>query len=146
MLSVRVLFLSSLALAVAVFLSGCGGSPARQGERKPTGTGEKPQEKLGAAAPSAHAEHGEHAEHAGHSQAQHEAAAKGLAELSDEDRALAEKQHICPVSDEMLGAMGKPVKVTVQGRTVFLCCSDCEDDLKKDPDKYLAKLKAESLK
>jgi Cu(I)/Ag(I) efflux system membrane fusion protein len=141
MLNLRVLFLCSVALAAAAVLSGCGGSPARQGERKPTGTGDNSQEKPVAASPSPHAEHGDHGEHAGHSDAPHEAATKGLAELSEADRVLAQKQHICPVSDEMLGALGKPVKVSIQGRTVFLCCPDCEDDLKKDPDKYLAKLK-----
>ena len=39
-----------------------------------------------------------------------------------------------------LGSMGDPVKVVVKGQTVFLCCSGCEDAIKKDPDKYLAKL------
>jgi YHS domain-containing protein len=68
--------------------------------------------------------------------------AKGLAELSPEDRALAAKQKVCPVSGEMLGAMDKPVKVTIKGQTVFLCCPACESAIKKDPDKYLAKLKA----
>ena len=65
----------------------------------------------------------------------------GLKDLSPEDLAAVQKQKVCPVSGEALGAMGKPVKVTVKGQTVFLCCSGCEDDLKKDPDKYLAKLK-----
>jgi len=66
---------------------------------------------------------------------------EGLKDLSPEDLAAVQKQKVCPVSGEKLGAMGKPVKVTVKGQTVFLCCSGCEDDLKKDPDKYLAKLK-----
>ena len=66
---------------------------------------------------------------------------EGLKDLSPEDLAAVQKQKVCPVSGEALGAMGKPVKVTVKGQTVFLCCSGCEDDLKKDPDKYLAKLK-----
>jgi YHS domain-containing protein len=65
----------------------------------------------------------------------------GLAELSVEDRALAAKQHVCPVSGELLGAMGKPFKTTVKGKTVFLCCEGCEHDLKENPDKYLTKLK-----
>jgi hypothetical protein len=30
--------------------------------------------------------------------------------------------------------------VSVQGREVFLCCSNCEDKLRAEPDKYLAKL------
>jgi YHS domain-containing protein len=65
----------------------------------------------------------------------------GLAELSVEDRELAQKQRVCPVSGELLGAMGKPFKTTVKGKTVFLCCEGCEHDLKENPDKYLAKLK-----
>jgi len=64
----------------------------------------------------------------------------GLAELSVEDRELAKKQRICPVSGELLGAMGKPIKTTVKGKTVFLCCEGCEKELKENPDKYLAKL------
>ncbi len=65
----------------------------------------------------------------------------GLAELSVEDRESAKKQGVCPVSGELLGAMGKPFKTTVKGKTVFLCCEGCEQELKNNPDKYLAKLK-----
>lgn len=64
-----------------------------------------------------------------------------LAKLSDTDRVVAEKQRVCPVSDEPLGAMGIPRKVTVKGQDVFLCCDDCKEALTKDPDQYLAKLK-----
>jgi hypothetical protein len=63
------------------------------------------------------------------------------AALSAEDRALIEKQKVCPVSGGALGSMGDPVKVVVKGQTVFLCCAGCEEAIKKDPDKYLAKLK-----
>lgn len=77
----------------------------------------------------------EHSEHAGHSDYE-----EALAELSPEDRALAEKQQICPVSDHPLGSMGKPYKVTVQDREVFLCCQGCEAAIKDNPEKYLAKL------
>jgi YHS domain-containing protein len=64
-----------------------------------------------------------------------------LAKLSPEDRALAEKQKTCPVSGALLGSMGVPYKVTLKGQTVFLCCDGCEEELRKDADKYLAKLK-----
>ena len=67
---------------------------------------------------------------------------EAMSALSPEDRAAAEKQRVCLVSDEPLGSMGKPYKVTVKGRTVFLCCAMCEEDLQKDPDKFLAKLKS----
>jgi YHS domain-containing protein len=68
-------------------------------------------------------------------------APEGLKELSEEDRATAEKQRTCPVTGELLGAMGKPYKITVEGRTVFLCCSGCEEKFRKDPEKYFAKMK-----
>jgi YHS domain-containing protein len=66
---------------------------------------------------------------------------EGLAELAPADRAAALKQRVCPVTGEALGSMGKPFKVTVKGQTFFLCCEGCRDDLNKNPDKYLAKLK-----
>ena len=66
---------------------------------------------------------------------------EGLKELSAEDRDAAEKQRTCPVSDELLGAMGKPYKITVQDQTVFLCCPSCEEQFRKNPDKYFAKMK-----
>ena len=66
-----------------------------------------------------------------------------LAKLSPEDAASAEKQHFCPVSDEMLGTMGAPKKVDVMGQQVWICCDGCRDKLLKSPDQYLAKLKKE---
>jgi YHS domain-containing protein len=64
-----------------------------------------------------------------------------LAKLSPADRELAEKQKVCPVSGEPLGAMGTPYKVTVEGQDVMLCCSGCEAKIKANPTEYLAKLK-----
>ncbi|MBX9654791.1 hypothetical protein K2Y11_14350 [bacterium] len=66
---------------------------------------------------------------------------EGLAELSEADRALATKQKLCPVSGEPLGSMGAPLQVQVKDQSVWICCDGCEGRLKKDPDKYLAKLK-----
>jgi YHS domain-containing protein len=72
---------------------------------------------------------------------------KAINELPDPaDREAALAQKICAVNvDEdgkpvHLGAMGAPVKEVVKGKTVYLCCKGCIDDLKKDPDKYLAKI------
>ncbi len=65
---------------------------------------------------------------------------EALAELSSEDRTAVSKQKTCPVSGGPLGGMGKPYKVTVKGRDVFLCCQGCEGAITDDPDKYLAKL------
>ena len=66
-----------------------------------------------------------------------------LAKLSPEDAASSEKQHICPVSGEMLGTMGAPMKVEVKGQQVCICCDGCKDAITKSPDEYLAKLKKE---
>jgi hypothetical protein len=62
-----------------------------------------------------------------------------FAELSTEDRALAVKQKICPVSGEKLGTMGAPKKVDVKGRA-FICCDGCREQLLAQPDEYLAKI------
>jgi YHS domain-containing protein len=59
---------------------------------------------------------------------------------SADDKALAAKQKICPVTDEPLDSMGGPVKVVVAGKTVFICCPGCEKALRKNPEKYLRKL------
>jgi multidrug efflux pump subunit AcrA (membrane-fusion protein) len=71
-----------------------------------------------------------------------------LAKLSPEDRKLAEAQRWCAVqTDQLLGSMGKPVKLMIKGRPVFLCCAGCEDEAKEGPEKTLAtveKLKAKA--
>lgn len=66
---------------------------------------------------------------------------EGLAELNEADRALAAKQKLCPVTGELLGSMGAPLQVQVKDQSVWICCDGCEGRLKKDPDKYLTKLK-----
>jgi Cu(I)/Ag(I) efflux system membrane fusion protein len=63
-----------------------------------------------------------------------------LAKLSAEDRALAVKQKLCPVSGEPLGSMGAPVKVDVKGNAVFICCDGCREQLLAKPDEFLAKI------
>jgi hypothetical protein len=63
-----------------------------------------------------------------------------LAKLPEEDRSLARKQRICPVTEAPLGSMGVPPKVDVDGRTVFICCEGCRRPLLDDPEKYLAVL------
>ena len=73
-----------------------------------------------------------------------------LAELSPEDHKLAVEQRVCVVQPQTpLGAMGPPIKMTLKGQPVFLCCEDCAEKARKDPDKTLAKLqklKAESAR
>ena len=47
----------------------------------------------------------------------------------------------CVVSDEKLGEMGKPFVFTYEGQEIKLCCKSCQKDFKKDPAKYMKKLK-----
>jgi RND family efflux transporter MFP subunit len=61
---------------------------------------------------------------------EHATIATNLARLSPADRALAEAQKTCPILGGPLGAMGVPVKVTVDGKAVFLCCKGCESKAK----------------
>lgn len=120
--------LSTIVLsAVAFCISGCTGAQRQHGHvGEPSDDGH------------AHAshDHGNDAHGAGNQQIE-----KALAELSADDRALAEKQKVCLVSDEALGSMGKPMKLDVQGQSVFICCEGCKDALTEAPGKYLAKLK-----
>jgi YHS domain-containing protein len=53
---------------------------------------------------------------------------------------LALKQAVCPVSGDHLGNMGAPVKITAEGRTFYLCCKGCQDDVKANPKAVIARL------
>ncbi len=65
-----------------------------------------------------------------------------LAELSPEDRKLAEAQRFCAVdNDSRLGTMGAPAKIIVNGETVFLCCMGCAKEAKSHPEETVAKVK-----
>ena len=55
---------------------------------------------------------------------------KGLRQLSLTDQRLAMKQRTCPITADLLGSMGKPIKVNVDGRTVFVCCQGCVEELR----------------
>ena len=63
-----------------------------------------------------------------------------LAGLSPEDRQSAERQRICPVSGQLLGSMGEPIKLEVEDREVWICCAGCEGPLRYDPEQYIAEL------
>jgi Cu(I)/Ag(I) efflux system membrane fusion protein len=60
---------------------------------------------------------------------------------SEDDRLLAAKQKICPVTGESLDSMGGPVRVDLENRVVFVCCKSCIKQLRKEPAKYLEKVK-----
>lgn len=132
--------LLSVALGLGLFLavSGCNST---ESETSQTTT------------PAADTDSSDHSEmehdHSGHDHGDGDHAGKtdmekmteALASFSEEDRKSAMKQHFCPVSGEMLGTMGEPEKVKVQGQNVWICCDGCKDKLLAEPDKYLAKLK-----
>ena len=48
----------------------------------------------------------------------------------------------CVVSGEKLGQMGDPIVFTHEGVEVRLCCPDCRKDFDKDPEKFLAMIRA----
>ncbi len=57
---------------------------------------------------------------------------------AEQDAAIA--QAVCPVSTKHLGGMGKPMKVTAEGRTFYICCDGCEDEVKTNGKAIVAKL------
>ncbi len=62
-----------------------------------------------------------------------------LVELSDEDRRAAEAQKFCAVvRDSLLGSMGTPFKLTIEGQPVFLCCEGCKEAALANPKETLA--------
>ncbi|SKA85214.1 hypothetical protein SAMN02745166_01116 [Prosthecobacter debontii] len=70
----------------------------------------------------------------------------GLASATDTGVPTTYPLKKCVVSDEELGGMGKPVKVTHEGTDVYLCCKSCLKDFNKDPVKFVAKVKAAEKK
>ena len=137
MSKVTTLLAGAAILAIAVVFVGCAGDSEPEkpdpADEQSQGSGDDGH---------AHDEDGGHGDDADEADAGKE---KYLANLSAEDRAAIEKQKICPVSGGSLWSMAVPPKVTVtdskgQEHVVFLCCSGCEEDLKSDPDTYLAKI------
>lgn len=64
-----------------------------------------------------------------------------LAKLSPEDRAAAEAQKYCAIQTKgLLGSMGAPVKLELDGKPVFLCCKGCAGKAQANPKATLAKV------
>ena len=116
-------FCLAFCVSLGLFFAGCGDSKTSTKTPTPSNAGKTKED------------HGDHKDHGSAE------VSANLAKLPAADRAAAEKQHHCPVSGELLGSMGVPIKVTVKDREVWLCCDGCKDKLMADPDKYLAKLK-----
>lgn len=68
--------------------------------------------------------------------------AAALAKLPPADRAAAEEQKFCAVLDDSrLGSMGAPIKVEIEGQTVFVCCENCVKGAKEKPQETLKRVK-----
>lgn len=134
MIGSKLSLVGSLMLPFALGLSGCGASTSSKAPE---------QDSKPSVAGKSNDDHGDHAGHA-HESASNPEVVEALAELSPEDRSLAERQKICPVTGELLGSMGAPIKVDVNGKPVFICCEGCKEELLKKPDEYLAKLNMDS--
>jgi uncharacterized protein (TIGR03000 family) len=67
--------------------------------------------------------------------------AENLSKLSAEDQKLVEAQKVCPMTGDPLGVLGVPEKIALKGQPVLLCCKDCIERAKAEPEKTLAKLK-----
>lgn len=68
-------------------------------------------------------------------------ASAALAKLPAEDRAAAEAQKYCAVQNKsLLGSMGAPVKLDLNGTPVLLCCKGCTGKAQANPEATLAKV------
>lgn len=64
-----------------------------------------------------------------------------LAKLDAADRVLAEQQGECVVlPNSLLGSMGAPRKLMIEGRSVFICCAECEAAAREKPAETLEKV------
>jgi hypothetical protein len=63
---------------------------------------------------------------------------QGIALLPIADQKPALAQRTCLVTGDLLGANGKPVKIQILGRTVYVCCKGCVAELRATPDEFLS--------
>ncbi len=47
---------------------------------------------------------------------------------------------VAGTAGEPLGSMGGPIKVLIDGSSLYLCCQGCVAKVKAAPEKYLAKV------
>ncbi len=86
---------------------------------------------------SNHAGHQNHGEGHGTVQSQPSTA---VAKATSADQPAIERQRVCPVTGSALNEDGMPLKVSVGGRSLFVCCQGCVDTVLKDPDVYFRKV------
>ena len=66
-----------------------------------------------------------------------EAAKETTATAEQTATATTAEQTTCPV---MGGAIDKSIFIEYKGKKVYFCCPGCEEQFKKEPEKYIAKL------
>ncbi len=64
----------------------------------------------------------------------------GVYEATLADAEAIARQERCPVLDERLDLVGVPLKVTVDGKSVFVACLGCAKFVQSEPEKYITKL------
>lgn len=70
-------------------------------------------------------------------------ASAALAKLPAKDRVAAECQKYCAIAEKnLLGSMGAPIELTLNGKPVLLCCKGCVAKANAAPDATLAKVAA----
>lgn len=74
--------------------------------------------------------------------ARHGSREAALTSLSPDDRRLAESQGYCAVTSEPLGEMGPPLKLILNERSVWICCSGCAKKARANPPKTIAHAEA----
>ncbi|HEY6873917.1 MAG TPA: YHS domain-containing protein [Geobacteraceae bacterium] len=75
---------------------------------------------------------------------------RGLARAHDGEGASSQagsagaekKSELCPVSGEEVDA--KSISYEYKGKVYHFCCASCVADFKKDPEKYIKKMKGEA--
>ena len=56
--------------------------------------------------------------------------------------AFAEKQTVCPVAG---GKIDKNLYVDADGKRIYVCCENCLEKVKADPQKYIKRLENEGI-
>ena len=65
---------------------------------------------------------------------------KNIRQLRKVDCPTAMFQRVCPVTGAPLGSMGVPIKITLRGKTLYLCCKGCIAKARRAPVETLKKL------
>ncbi len=88
-----------------------------------------------------HVEHDNHAGHESHGDAKSAStrASSNVAvtTATSADSLAIQRQRTCPITGSPLGEHGAPLKLSRNGRTLFVCCQGCVSTVLQSPDAYL---------